>query len=50
MRRREEIVADSEKVENVILGGGEQELEVHVTVAQTAVPPGRVRLEGIAAP
>lgn len=41
--------SDVAPMRGVILGGGDQELEVHVTVTQTAAPDARARLEGVAA-
>ena len=40
---------DVAPMRGVILGGGDQELEVHVTVTQTAAPDARAPLEGVAA-
>jgi len=42
--------SDVAPMRGVILGGGDQELEVHVTVTQTAAPGERAQFEGLAAP
>ena len=41
--------SDVAPMRGVILGGGEQELEVHVTVTQTMAPDRRIAIEGLAA-
>ena len=41
--------SDVAPMRGVILGGGDQELEVHVTVTQTEAPGMHARLEGLAA-
>ncbi len=41
--------SDVAPMRGVILGGGEQELEVHVTVTQTEAPDRRAPVEGVAA-
>ena len=42
--------SDVAPMRGVILGGGEQELEVHVTVTQTRAPAGRARATGVMTP
>ena len=42
--------SDVAPMRGVILGGGDQELDVHVTVTQTVAPGARAQLEGMVAP